>query len=105
MTNFKENLAKLKEIGDVEKLILKDEQGQMYEIPNAEGKRGSLQVYLNVLDFQDGIIGPREADKALALFAEHTRTAYEDKNQHPNIQRLIPIAHGYGHLEATISYD
>lgn len=94
MATFKENLATLRSIDAVDKITLLKEGIEVGTIPNAEGKRGSLQVYANVLNFQDGEIGLEQALQALEIFSEYVQIAKDNPGEHPNIDRLLDIVTG-----------
>jgi len=101
---FKQNLERLLPIGDVEKIVLTSRKEIVGEIPNAEGKRGSLQVYLNLLNFQSGEVTPEMANSGIELFAEYSDEARGNPSSHPNIQRLFAIQRGTP-LYADIVYS
>ncbi len=91
MATFKENLVGLKPVGDIKEIILYQRGLEIGRIPNAEGKKGSLQVYANLLGFEDGTISAEDAKKGLELFSEHTEDARKNPGKHPNIDYLLNL--------------
>ncbi len=59
-------------------------------LENKPGTQGSFQVYYHVAK-KWGAIGPKAAQEALTLFAEHTEDARRNPGRHPNIDRLFEI--------------
>jgi hypothetical protein len=101
--SFKENLAGLLPIDHVEGIDLTHDGEIVATIPNAEGKRGSLQVYANVMNFQDGLLGPDQVKQAIELFGEYAEEARQATGSHPNIDRLFEVQRGYK-LAVAIRY-
>jgi 2,3,4,5-tetrahydropyridine-2-carboxylate N-succinyltransferase len=89
--SFKENLAVMKSIDDVEKIDLYKNGEKIAVILNEDGKRGSLQLYANLLDFDNGSIDKTLAVKGLELFAEHCDSAKATPGAHPNVDALLNI--------------
>lgn len=92
MASFEENLKTLKQNADA--IAALELYGEGYEplavIENKPGQAGSLAVYYEVaVDF--GGIGPKAAERALALYAEHVEDARANPGRHPNIDRLFHI--------------
>lgn len=100
---FKENLATLKSVDAVEKIDLYKEGVLVGVIENVEGKKGSLQVYANLVDFDNGNIDESLAAKGLDLFAEHVEAAKEEPGAHPNIDHLLNIS-GIDTIKAVVHY-
>ena len=102
---FKQNLSDMPAIDGIEKILLYALNGELVgEIPNADGKRGSLQVYNYILGGKDGTIGRIEARNAIAQFAEHSEDAYRNPGKHPNIDRLFAVIQTSKPLVAEIFY-
>ena len=73
---FEENLATLEPVDSLRRIDIVNYKGEVVaEIPNEEGKRGSLQVYANILDFNNGQITHEMATKGVRLFAEYSDEA------------------------------
>ena len=66
-----------------------------YVIPNAEGKRASLQIYASITT-PDGFITPDGAREGLAVFGDELRaeSASGLGNSHPSVHNLEIIARG-----------
>jgi len=63
-----------------------------FEIPNAEGKRNSLQIFAKITD-NDGYITPEGATTGLKVFGEELRAdARKPESKHTSIQLLERIA-------------
>ena len=96
MATFAENLKGLPSIENLEHITLYRDGQELGVIPNAEGKRGSLQVYNYLTGGIDGIIDASAAAKGLELFAEKVDEAKAIPGKHPNIEYLLnytsPIA-------------
>ena len=61
------------------------------EIPNVQGKKGSLQIYVSITD-PDGYLSVDEARRGLAVFGdEYQIEAREKPGSHPNISGLVRI--------------
>jgi hypothetical protein len=92
MPSFQENLATLKQPADG--LARLELYGDGYApeavIENAPGSAGSLKVYYEVA-VEFGGIGPKAAEKALQLYAEHVADARANPGKHPNIDRLFEV--------------
>lgn len=101
--NFKETLETLKPIDKIEKIDIVKDGEVINSIPNAEGKRGSLQVYANLVGFDNGNIDEVLAKKGLELFAEHTQDAEKNPGAHPNIDLLLSIT-GDNYVKAVVHY-
>ncbi len=100
---FKENLAAMKSIDSVENIEIYRGTEKLVTIPNAEGKRGSLQLYANLIEFDNGSIDANLAAKGLDLFAEHTADAKANPGAHPNVDLLANIS-GTDSVKAVINY-
>ena len=74
---------------------------QIFQI---EGKRGSLQVYANLLDFKDGPITRETAQRGLEIFDELVDKARRTPGEHPNIDTLIEVVDSGLPVNATIEY-
>ncbi len=89
MTNFVENLDKLENVDAFALMKLFGEDGDVVAIiENKPGSSGSFRVYYHVA-LKWGGIGPKAAEEALGLFAEHTEDARAHPGKHPNIDRLL----------------
>ena len=89
MTNFAENLEKLENVDAFGLMKLFGEDGEVAAvIENKPGSSGSFRVYYHVA-LKWGGVGPKAAEEALALFAEHTEDARAHPGKHPNIDRLL----------------
>ena len=89
MTNFAENLEKLENVDAFALMKLFGEDGDVEAvIENKPGSSGSFRVYYHVA-LKWGGIGPKAAEEALGLFAEHTEDARTHPGKHPNIDRLL----------------
>ncbi len=93
MTTFKEILAELPSVEGIHsiELYLQDAAEPYAEIPNAEGKRGSLMVYNQLIEEFGSVLNKECAERGLELFAEHTEDARQNPGAHPNIDRLFEI--------------
>jgi 2,3,4,5-tetrahydropyridine-2,6-dicarboxylate N-succinyltransferase len=91
VSQFAENLKSLKPISEVREIIVYDGSNEVTRIPNQDGKRGSVQVYANLLGFEDGMLSQADVEKGLGIFAEHTEyeIAHSDERKHPNIRVLL----------------
>jgi len=91
---FKDNLALLPPITDVERIDLVDATGTVVaSIENQPGKQGSLAIY-TYLHLAFGQLNAEAATHGLLIFAEHTPDARNRPGAHPNIDRLFGIANG-----------
>ncbi|MGF6771659.1 hypothetical protein P3T18_004146 [Paraburkholderia sp. GAS199] len=91
---FKDNLAQLPAIGDIDHIDLVDGQGAVVaSIENQPGKQGSVAVY-NYLQQAFGTLNAAAAEHGLAVFAEHTADARNRPGAHPNVDRLLAIVAG-----------
>lgn len=91
---FKDNLAQLPAIDGVARIDLINLQGQVAaSIDNVPGKQGSLAVY-HYLAHTFGALDAEAAEHGLAIFGEHTADARSRPGAHPNVDRLLEIAHG-----------
>ncbi len=100
--SFKDNLAQLPSIEDVQRVDLIDANGTVVaSIENQPGKQGSLAVY-QYLKQAFGLLDGKAAEHGLAVFAEHTADARNRPGAHPNIDRLIEIAAGAGPLQIEV---
>lgn len=88
---FIENLNELKNIKNVKQVTLLKNEKVFATIPNAEGKKGSLKVYSNLINFKDGIIDAKKANKGLDIFAEYVKDAKNTPGSHPNIDYLLDV--------------
>ena len=101
---FKEILADLEPIEDLDSLDLYHNGKQVGVIPNMEGKRGSLAVYAHLVGHKEGIIDAKKAVYGLELFAELTEKARQHPGDHPNIDRLFEVLNGNHDLEVRVNY-
>ncbi len=101
---FKENLETLKSAEDIEKITLYEDDLQIGEIPNVEGKKGSLKVYANIFDFKNGEIGKNKIEQGLILFAEHTKDAKDNPGKHPSIDILLNAEKNNKKIRAVIDF-
>lgn len=91
---FKDNLAQLPSIDNVERIDLVDATGTVVaSIENQPGKQGSLAVYL-YLKQVFGTLDAEAAAHGLAVFAEHAADARNRPGAHPNVDRLLAISAG-----------
>ncbi|BAO92297.1 DUF2322 family protein [Caballeronia cordobensis] len=91
---FKDNLAQMPAIDGIERIDLVDGTGEVVaSIENKPGKQGSLAVY-HYLQQAFGTLDAKAAAHGLAVFAEHTADARNRPGAHPNVDRLLDIAHG-----------
>lgn len=91
---FKDNLAQLPAVDDVERIDLVDGKGAVVaSIENKPGKQGSLAVY-HYLRQAFGALDAKAAGHGLAVFAEHVADARNRPGAHPNVDRLLAIAAG-----------
>ncbi len=101
---FKENLAELKSIDTLECIEIYNHEGKIGTIPNEEGKRGSLQVYANILGFQNGNITQEMAERGLEIFGEYVADETKNPGKHPNIAHLLNVTKKGERLDAIIKY-
>lgn len=89
MATFAENLEKLENVDAFGVMKLFGEDGDVAAVlENQSGSSGSFKVYYHVA-LKWGGIGPKAAQEALELFAEHTDDARQHPGNHPNIDRLF----------------
>lgn len=99
---FKDNLAQLPATEGIARIELRDGEGAVVaSIENQPGKQGSLAVY-RYLQQTFGTLDARAAEYGLALFAEHTADARQRPGAHPNVDRLLEIAHGAAALQIDV---
>lgn len=99
---FKDNLAQLPPVGDIQRIDLVDAAGTVVAaIENQPGKQGSLAVY-QYLAQTFGTLDTAAAEQGLALFAEHTADARQRPGAHPNVDRLLAIVDGGAPLRIEI---
>lgn len=99
---FKDNLAQLPAIADIDHIDLVDASGAVTAtIENLPGKQGSLAVY-HYLQQQFGKLDARAAEHGLAVFAEHTVDARNRPGAHPNVDRLLAIVNGAPALDIRV---
>ncbi|QEN05369.1 DUF2322 family protein [Thiospirochaeta perfilievii] len=101
--NFKEILESLKPVDNVEKIDIVVDGKVINTIPNIEGKSGSLKVYANLVDFDNGNIDYKLAAKGLDHFAEHVEDAKNNPGAHPNIDLLLNIKEDE-YVKAVVHY-
>ena len=101
---FKQILADLEPIDELDSLELFQEGELVGNIPNQEGKRGSLAVYAHLVGHEDGIIDAEKALYGLMLFSEHTPDAQKTPGKHPNVDRLLRILDGDYDIEVRVKY-
>jgi hypothetical protein len=91
MPNFQENLNTLENTDAFASMKLFGESGgPEADIENKPGSQGSFRVYYHVAKKWGGI-GPKAAQEALTLFAEHAADARANPGKHPNIDRLFEV--------------
>ncbi|MGL1890545.1 MAG: DUF2322 family protein [Spirochaetaceae bacterium] len=100
---FKEILETLKPVDSLEKIDIVSGDKVLTTILNVDGKKGSLQVYANLVGFDNGNIDKKLADKGLEMFAEHTADAKTNPGAHPNIDLLLNIKEG-SWVKAVVHY-
>ena len=100
---FKEILETLKPVDNIEKIDIISDGKVLNVIPNIEGKSGSLQVYANLVDFDNGNIDYNKAQKGLEFFAEHVDDAKKNPGAHPNIDLLLNI-NSEEYVKAVVHY-
>jgi len=72
------------------------------EIPNAYGKRSSLQIYADITN-PDGYISPDEARRGLSVFGEdYQEEARANPGMHPNIDGLAKIVELGGAVRSDV---
>jgi 2,3,4,5-tetrahydropyridine-2,6-dicarboxylate N-succinyltransferase len=101
--NFKETLETLKPVDDIEQIDIVSEGKVINIIPNAPGKSGSLQIYANLVGFDNGNIDFSLAQKGLEYFGEHVAEAKANPGAHPNIDLLLNIKED-DYLKAVVHY-
>lgn len=103
--SFKENLAEMQSIDSVERIDIYNSKNKLIDsIENVPGKSGSVQVYANMSNFNDGAITSEMAGNAIVSFDEYTLEAIDDASSHPNIQRLFKVDDGM-EFSMKIVYD
>lgn len=91
MQRFTDILAGLPPIDAIERLEIRERDGTLSAvIENRPGSQGSLAVY-HSLYLDRPTLDRDAAQRALALFAEHTGDARLQPGRHPNIDRLFDI--------------
>lgn len=89
MANFVENLEHLENVDAFALMKLFGEDGEVAAvIENKPGSNGSFRVYYHVA-LKWGGVGPKAAEEALGLFAEHAEDARQHPGKHPNIDRML----------------
>ncbi len=88
---FKDNLAVLKSAEKIEKIDVIKKSKVIGTIQNIEGKAGSLKVYANLIDFDNGNLDYDLAQKGLEIFAEIKDEAISNPGMHPNIDLLLNV--------------
>ncbi|MGV6858196.1 MAG: DUF2322 family protein [bacterium] len=101
MPSFKEILPTLRPIDGIASLTLAGTNGDAV-LENKPGTSGSVAVYHEV-SFDTGRIDAESAEKALALYAEHTADARENPGKHPNIDRLFALIENGEELTVTVN--
>ena len=89
MPTFQENLAGLKGVDDISRIVLYQNGQAISVIPNENGKKGSLKVFANLVGFENGTLTDADITSGLELFAEHTEDARLNPGKHPNIDILL----------------
>ncbi len=104
MNNFADSLRELPAIEAIARLELFDDNNQAVGvIENRPGSSGSVAVYHAVLD-GEGWLDAAAAERALALYCEHTADARAHPGKHPNIDRLLTLCSHGGRLRVrTVS--
>jgi 2,3,4,5-tetrahydropyridine-2-carboxylate N-succinyltransferase len=100
---FIEILKTLKPVDTIEKIDIVHQGKLIHTIKNVESSRGSLQVFANLVEFDNGNIDKAMAEKGLTLFGEYTDEARKNKGQHVNIDLLLNIT-GNERLKAVVHY-
>ncbi len=100
---FKELLDTLKPVENVEKIDIVVDGKVINTIPNIEGKTGSLRVYANLVDFDNGNIDYNLALTGLKNFCEHVEDAKKNPGAHPNIDLLLNIKED-SYVKAVVHY-
>ncbi|MGF1548174.1 MAG: DUF2322 family protein [Thiotrichales bacterium] len=97
MPSFADNLARLPDVSQIQRLELyRADAGSVAIIENKPGSAGSVAVYLHLMR-KHGVITVLAAREGLELYAEHTADAHAHPGKHPNIDQLIQvIADGIG---------
>jgi len=112
---FADNLKKLPSVDNIERIDLyrqgatEDDWEPMGFIENKEGKRGSLAVYADLVDYantvgNENILHSAEGLQGMGLFSEHTEDARNNPGKHPNIDRLIDVFDGRYVMKVEIKY-
>lgn len=100
---FEELLDSLKPIDRVEKIDIVADGKVLNTIHNMDGKRGSLKVYANLVDFDNGNIDYLLAQKGLENFCELVDDAKKKPGTHPNIDLLLNIKKD-SYVKAVVHY-
>lgn len=100
---FKELLETLKPVENVEKIDIVVDGKVINTIPNIEGKTGSLKVYANLVDFDNGNIDYNMAQSGLKNFCEHVEDAKKNPGAHLNIDLLLNIKED-SYVKAVVHY-
>lgn len=100
---FKEILNTLKPAETVDRIDIVKAGKLIHTIENAEGSSASLQVYANLVDFDNGNIDKSLAEKGLAFFGEHADDARKNPGNHKNIDLLLNIE-GTNWVKAVVHY-
>jgi hypothetical protein len=93
MMNFAAQLANLPTVDHLLAIELLNGDQVVARIENKPGQAGSVRVY-HALYQEFGAISDIAAQKGLRIYAEHTLDAEKNPGNHPNIDRLFPIANG-----------
>ncbi|WP_156888346.1 DUF2322 family protein [Spirochaeta cellobiosiphila] len=88
---FEEKLKDLKSADKIAQIdILK--QGKVIQtIKNQQDSTGSLTVFANLVDFDNGNIGKSLSNQGLEYFCEHVEDAKSNPGKHPSIDTLLQI--------------
>ena len=88
---FNEILVTLPTIEHLSEIKILENGKQIYQIPAAPGKLGSLRVYNALAEEFNGKLDRTSALKGLQLFAEHVEGARQFPGKHPNIDLLLRV--------------
>lgn len=102
MIRFTEILPTLENADHVQRIELFHANGSKAgKIENRPGSAGSVRVYHHLWK-KYGAITVEAAEEGLKLYGEHTESAENNPDKHPNIDRLFDIISSQSGLKANI---
>ena len=88
--NFKERVNQLKPVTKLDSITVSTDTELLTVIDKNESP-GSVRVYANLLNFEDGYISPDKAMEGLMIYREHVPDALANPGKHPSIDLLLDV--------------